>query len=135
MRRKALKTVMLVLPAMALAMIGLPALADQDVQSSDGQWKAHAKIADSLDVGKSQEATVTISPAAGGSACPTVSSVLFEMPAHGHGGKKSPSVMSSGACAFHVTDLEPSMGGAWRVRLVLKSGDKTSNADIAVSAK
>ncbi len=135
MRRKALKAVMQVLPAMALAMIGLPALADQEVKSSDGQWKAHAKIADSLEVGKSHDATVTISPAAGGNGCPTVSNVLFEMPSHGHGGKINPSVMAAGGCTFHVMDLEPSMGGAWRVRLVLKSGDKTSDADFAVSAK
>jgi len=111
-----------------------PALADQDVQSSDGQWKLHAKVADTMAVGSMGDAMVDAS-AASGKGCPTVASVVFEMPSHGHGGKVDPKVSSSDGCHFHVTDLSPSMGGAWRLRLVLKSGDKTSNADFAVNAK
>jgi hypothetical protein len=57
------------------------------------------------------------------------------MPSHGHGGKVDPKVMSMDGCKFHVTDLSPSMGGAWRLRLVLKSEGATSNADFAISAK
>jgi len=64
-----------------------------------------------------------------------VSSVVFEMPSHGHGGDKTPEVMTMGPCQFHVSNLSASMGGDWRLRLVLKSGDKTSNADFAISAK
>jgi hypothetical protein len=121
--------------AIALAAMALPALADQDVQSSDGQWKLHAKVADSLAVGASSEAMVDVSPAGASKGCPAVGSVVFEMPAHGHGGKVDPKVMSMDGCHFHVTDLNPSMGGAWRLRLVLKSDGKTSNADFPVSAK
>ena len=109
--------------------------ADQDVQSSDGQWKVHAKIADTLAVKKSSEAMIDISAAGMAKGCPKVASVAFEMPAHGHGGDVDPKVMSAGMCSWHVTDLVPSMSGAWRVRLVLKDGEKTSNADLAVTAK
>ena len=111
------------------------AWADQDVQSSDGQWKVHAKISDSLPVKKSSEAMVDVSAAGMAKGCPKVASVAFEMPAHGHGGDVDPKVMSAGPCSWHVMDLEPSMAGAWRLRLVLKDGDKSSNADIAVTAK
>lgn len=111
------------------------AWADQDVQSSDGQWKVHAKISDSLPVKKTSEAMVDISAAGMAKGCPKVASVAFEMPAHGHGGDIDPKVMAAGSCSWHVMDLEPSMAGAWRLRLVLKDGDKTSNADIAVTAK
>jgi len=123
------------LSLIALATLTTAAHADQDVQSSDGAWKLHAKIVDSLGVKKSGEAVIDITPAAGGKGCPTVSSVVFEMPAHGHGGDKNPQSMPMGNCSVHVSDLEPSMGGAWRLRLVLKSGDKSSTADIAISAK
>jgi hypothetical protein len=109
--------------------------ADQDVQSSDGQWKLHAKLADSLTVGSMSQALVEVSPAAGGKLCPSVGSVVFEMPAHGHGGKVDPKVTSKDGCQFQVSDLSPSMGGAWRLRLVLKSEGKTSNADFAITAK
>jgi hypothetical protein len=105
------------------------------VQSSDGLWKLHAKVDDALSVRKSAEAVIDITPAAGGKGCPTVSSVVFEMPAHGHGGDKDPQSMTMGTCSVHVSDLVPSMGGAWRLRLVLKSGDKTSNADFSIPAK
>jgi hypothetical protein len=111
------------------------AFADQDARSSDGQWNLHAKVADSLAVGASAEALVDVSPAGGGKACPTVGSVVFEMPAHGHGGKVDPKVSSLDGCHFKVTDLSPSMGGAWRLRLVLKSDGKSSNADFNVNAK
>ena len=120
---------------LALAGLAAPVLADQDVQSSDGMWKLHAKVMDTMTVKKAEEAIIDVTPAAGGKGCPTVSSVVFEMPAHGHGGDKTPEVMSMGTCQFHVSDLSPSMGGAWRLRLVLKSGDKSSNADFAISAK
>lgn len=123
------------LPLLALGAFSGAALADQDVQSSDGHWKVHAKISDSLAVKSTAEATIDVAPAAGGKGCPTVGGVLFEMPSHGHGGDKDPAVMSSGACQWHVTNLVPSMGGAWRLRLVLKDGDKSSNADFPVSAK
>jgi len=122
-------------PVLALALAAGAAHADQDVQSSDGAWKLHAKVVDSLGVKKSGEAVIDITPAAGGKGCPTVSSVVFEMPAHGHGGDKDPSSMAMGSCSVHVSDLVPSMGGAWRLRLVLKSGDKTSTADFAIAAK
>jgi hypothetical protein len=123
------------LPLLALAALSGPARADQDVQSSDGQWKLHAKVADTLPVGNLSQALVDISPAAGGKSCPAVSSVVFEMPSHGHGGKVDPQVMATEGCQFHVTDISPSMGGAWRLRLVLKNGDKTSNADFSIGAK
>jgi hypothetical protein len=123
------------LPLLALGAIATAAHADQDVLSSDGQWKLHAKIVDSLGVKKAAEAVIDITPAAGGKGCPTVSSVVFEMPSHGHGGDKDPTSMAMGSCSVHVSDLVPSMGGAWRLRLVLKSGDKTSNADFAIPAK
>jgi len=118
----------------SLAFAGF-AWADQDVQSSDGQWKVHAKISDTLTVKKSGEAMVDIAATGMAKGCPKVSSVAFEMPAHGHGGDVDPKVMSTGTCSRHVMDLEPSMAGAWRLRLVLKDGEKTSNADIAVTAK
>lgn len=124
-----------VVPLFVLAAFAGAVQADQDVQSSDGQWKVHAKIADSLPVKKTSEAMIDISAAGMAKGCPKVSSVAFEMPAHGHGGDIDPKVMSSGACSWHVTDLEPSMSGAWRLRLVLKEGERTSNADIAVTAK
>jgi hypothetical protein len=38
-------------------------------------------------------------------------------------------------CRFHVTKLTPSMGGEWRLRLVLKDGDKSSTADFTIPAK
>jgi hypothetical protein len=119
----------------ALGALATTAHADQDVKSSDGQWKLHAKVVDSLGVKKAGEAVIDITPAAGGKGCPTVSSVVFEMPAHGHGGDKDPQMMTMGTCSVHVSDLVPSMGGAWRLRLVLKSGDKTSTADFAIPAK
>lgn len=122
-------------PMVAIFAFAGLAYADQDVQSSDGQWKVHAKISDSLAVKKSSEAMVDISAAGMAKGCPKVASVAFEMPAHGHGGDVDPKVMSAGSCSWHVMDLEPSMAGAWRLRLVLKDGDKTSNADIAVTAK
>ena len=122
-------------PVAALFALAGVAYADQDVQSSDGQWKVHAKISDSLGVKKSSEAMVDISAAGMAKGCPKVASVAFEMPSHGHGGDVDPKAMSMGACSWHVTDLEPSMAGAWRLRLVLKDGDKTSNADISVTAK
>jgi hypothetical protein len=127
-----------VLPLLLLAGLAGPVLADQDVMSSDGQWKLHARIADSLAVGGAAQAIVDVSPAAGGKNCPTVSSVVFEMPAHGHGGKIDPKVTGANgtsACQFHVTDLSPSMDGMWRLRLVLKDGGKTSNADFSIPAK
>jgi len=123
------------LPVIAIAAISTSAHADQDVTSSDGAWKLHAKVVDSMGVKAAGEATIDITPAAGGKGCPTVSSVVFEMPAHGHGGGKDPQSMAMGTCSVHVTDLVPSMGGAWRLRLVLKSGDKTSTADFAIPAK
>ena len=121
--------------AWALAALAAPAFADQDVTSSDGQWKLHAKLADSVAVGKSSEAMINVTAAAGAKGCPTVSSVVFEMPSHGHGGNVDAMVMSMSGCQFHVTDLNPSMGGAWRLRLVLKADGKTSNADFPVTAK
>jgi hypothetical protein len=123
------------LPALALLALAGSAHADQDVQSSDGMWKLHAKVVDSLAVKSTGEAVIDITPAAGGKGCPTVSSVVFEMPAHGHGGDKDPQSMKMGTCTVHISDLAPSMSGAWRLRLVLKSGDKTSTADIAIAAK
>jgi len=111
------------------------ARADQSVTSSDGQWKLHAKLAGSFAVQGTGQAIIDITPAAGGKGCPTVSSVVFEMPAHGHGGGKTPEIMTMGTCEFHVTDLAPTMGGAWRLRLVLKDAGKTSNADFDISAK
>ncbi|HYA65328.1 MAG TPA: hypothetical protein VEE84_01475 [Burkholderiaceae bacterium] len=122
-------------PLVAMAAFAGGVSADQEVQSSDGQWKVHAKVADSLAVKKSGEAMIDITAAGMAKGCPKVTSVAFEMPAHGHGGDVDPKVMSMGACSWHVTDLEPSMSGAWRLRLVLKDGDKTSNADIAITAK
>ncbi|HXY05160.1 MAG TPA: hypothetical protein VEI05_01320 [Burkholderiaceae bacterium] len=124
-----------VVPFLVLTAFAGVSQADQDVQSSDGQWKVHAKVADPLAVKKSSEAMIDITSAGMAKGCPTVSSVAFEMPAHGHGGDVDPKVMSTGACSWHVTDLNPSMSGAWRLRLVLKEGDKTSNADIPISAK
>jgi hypothetical protein len=109
--------------------------ADQDVKSSDGMWTLHAKMADSFAVKKSSEALIDVAPVGMAKGCPAVSSVVFEMPAHGHGGSVDPMSMSSGTCQWHVTDLNPSMGGEWRLRLVLKAGDKTSNADFTVNAK
>jgi len=123
------------IPMIAMTTLATAAHADQDVQSSDGAWKLHAKVLDTLGVKKAGEAVIDITPAAGGKGCPTVSSVVFEMPAHGHGGDKDPKSMAMGSCTVHVSDLEPSMGGAWRLRLVLKSGDKTSTADFAIAAK
>jgi hypothetical protein len=123
------------LPMLALCAFSGAVRADQDVQSSDGQWKLHATLADTLAVKKSSEAMVDVKSSSGAKACPKVSSVVFEMPAHGHGGDIDPKVMSMGECSWHVSDLSPSMGGAWRLRLVLKSGDKTSNADFPVTAK
>ena len=122
------------LPVLMLSVFGV-ALADQDVQSSDGQWKLHAKLVDSLMVKKSAEALIDITSAAGGKGCPTLKSVAFEMPAHGHGGDVEPKFMSAGNCRFHITNLSPSMDGAWRLRLVLLSADKTSNADFTIPAK
>jgi hypothetical protein len=118
----------------ALALAG-PALADQEVKSSDGQWKVHAKVSDTLAVGTSAKAMVDVAAAAGGKACPTVGSVVFEMPSHGHGGKVDPKVSPMEGCRFQVTDINPSMGGEWRLRLVLKSEGKTSNADFSLQAK
>jgi hypothetical protein len=123
------------LPLLAICTLATAAHADQDVQSSDGMWKLHAKVVDSLGVKKAAEAVIDITPAAGGKGCPTVSSVVFEMPAHGHGGDKDPEMMTMGSCSVHVSDLVPSMSGSWRLRLVLKSGDKTSNADFSIPAK
>jgi hypothetical protein len=125
----------LCLPALAVAAFSGAAFADQDVQSSDGQWKLHAKMPASLAVKKTEEAIIDVTAAAGGKSCPTVSSVVFEMPAHGHGGDKTPEVMAMSNCQFHVSNLSASMGGEWRLRLVLKNGDKSSNADITVPAK
>jgi len=133
--QRTLATLSRLVPAIALATLVTAAHADQDVTSSDGAWKLHAKVVDSIGVKKSGEAIIDITPAAGGKACPTVSSVVFEMPAHGHGGDKDPQSMTMGTCTVHVSDLVPSMGGAWRLRLVLKSGDKTSTADFAIAAK
>lgn len=121
--------------AAALAALCAAAHADQDVKSSDGRWKLHAKLNDSLAVGSSAEAIIDVAPAAGGKGCPSVGQVLFEMPAHGHGGDKTPEVMEMGDCEFHVTNLSPSMDGAWRLRLVIKDGGKSSTADFNVSAK
>ena len=123
-----------VVPLLLLSVFGV-AHADQDVQSSDGQWKLHAKLVDSLLVKKSAEALINITSAAGGKGCPTLQSVAFEMPAHGHGGELEPKFMSIGNCEFHITNLSPSMGGTWRLRLVLQSADKASNADFTIPAK
>ncbi len=131
-RRRRLRAL---LPLLALGALAADAHADQDVTSSDGQWKLHARIGDTVTVGKSAEAIVDVTPAAGAKGCPTVSSVVFEMPSHGHGGTLAPQSMEMGHCQFHVSDLSASMGGAWRLRLVLKSGDKTSTADFALAAK
>jgi hypothetical protein len=119
----------------ALGAVAGTAWADQDVMSSDGQWKLHAKMPDALTVKKSAEALIDVTPAAGGKGCPALGSVVFEMPAHGHGGDMAPQSMTMDGCKFHVTDLSASMGGSWRLRLVLKNGDKSSNADFTVPAK
>jgi hypothetical protein len=104
------------------------------VTSSDGRWKLHAKVVDSFSVSSASEALVDIVPASPAvKGCPKVS-VVFEMPAHGHGGATEPAVMASD-CRFHVTKLTPSMGGEWRLRLVLKDGDKSSTADFTIPAK
>jgi len=124
-----------VLPLLVLGTMAGRAQADQDVLSSDGQWKLHAKLADAFGVKKATEAVVDITEAKGGKACPEVSSVVFEMPAHGHGGDLAPQSMAMGKCQFHISDLSASMGGAWRLRLVLKSDGKTSTADFPISAK
>ena len=119
----------------AMGAVAGSAWADQDVMSSDGQWKLHAKMPDTLAVKKPTEALIDVTPAAGGKGCPNLGSVVFEMPSHGHGGDMAPQSMSMDGCKFHVTDLSASMGGSWRLRLVLKSGDKSSNADFTVAAK
>jgi len=111
------------------------ARADQSVSSSDGAWKAQATMGDSLAVKEHSTAIVKISPAAGGASCPTVASVLFEMPSHGHGGSVDPQSAAAGTCTWKVTDLVPSMGGDWRLRLVVKDGGKSSNIDFMVMAK
>jgi len=126
---------LLPLALLALGALAGPAQADQDVMSSDGQWKLHAQIPASVGVNKDAEVIVDVTPAAGGKACPELGSVVFEMPAHGHGGKKDPQSMSMGTCQFHISDLNASMGGDWRLRLVLKSGGKTSTADFPISAQ
>jgi len=135
------------LPALAMGMITGVAYGDQDIQSSDGNWKLHATVADTLDIKKLGEAIVEITPAAGGNDCPKVSSVVFEMPAHGHGGDVDPKVHyvqnapllvargRASRCQWRITDLSPSMAGAWRLRLVLKNGDKSSDADFDINAK
>jgi len=135
MRLDCVKLGLRLLPLLALGALSSAVQADQDVQSSDGQWKLHAKVPDTLAVKKSAEATIDVTPAGMTKGCPTVSSVVFEMPAHGHGGTVDPKAMSAGGCSWHITDLNPSMSGAWRLRLVLKSGDKTSDADFAISAQ
>ncbi|SPE23226.1 hypothetical protein SBBP1_210020 [Burkholderiales bacterium] len=122
-------------PILTLAVFAGAVQADQDVKSSDGMWTLHAKGSDSLVVKKSAEAMIDISPVGMAKGCPKVSSAAFEMPAHGHGGDIDPKVMSTGECSWHVSDLSPSMAGDWRLRLVLKSGEKTTNADFAFSAK
>jgi len=129
------KPLLPVLGALSLVFVAGAVRADQDVQSSDGQWKVHAKVASSLPVKKSSEAIINISPAGSAKGCPTVSGVVFEMPSHGHGGSVEPQSMAMGTCEWHVTDVNPSMAGDWRLRLVLKSGATTSNADISLPAK
>jgi len=109
--------------------------ADQDVKSNDGQWNAHAKMSSTLGIKQVTDATIDVTPAGGAKGCPSLDTVVFEMPAHGHGGDAIPQVMSMGACKFHVTNLSASMGGEWRLRLVLKSGDKSSYADFTIPAK
>ena len=107
-----------VLPVLALGTFSTMASADQDVTSSDGAWKLHVKVEDSFKVKSSGQAIVDITPAAGGKGCPSVSSVVFEMPAHGHGGGKEPESMTMGSCTVHVSGLMPTMDGSWRLRLV-----------------
>jgi hypothetical protein len=133
-------TMKLQFPLAAVAALVLGALAplawaDQDVTSADGAWKAHAKGENTVAVGKSQELLVTVKASDGGTTCPTVASVVFEMPAHGHGGNKDPQMMAMANCQVHITDLAPSMGGDWRLRLVLKAGGKTSQIDLPLAAK
>lgn len=135
MQRDWMKLGLRMFPLLSLGAFAGTALADQDVKTSDGMWSVHAKMADSLAVKQMGEAVIDVSPVGMAKGCPTVSSVVFEMPAHGHGGTVDPKSMSSGTCQWHVTDLSPSMGGDWRLRLVLKSGDKTTNADFSIPAK
>jgi len=134
-RQNAHATGFRVVAALALLSLAATVQADQDVQSSDGAWKLHAKVVDAFEVSSAAEAVIDITPAAGGKGCPTVSSIVFEMPAHGHGGGKDPESMAMGTCTVHVSELVPTMGGTWRLRLVLKSGDKTSTADFSIPAK
>ena len=121
--------------ASALVLAATAAQADQSATSSDGAWKADSTLASSLAVKTHAQATVKIAPAAGGATCPQVASVLFEMPSHGHGGDVDPKAAAAGTCAWNITDLAPSMGGEWRLRLVVKDGAKTSNIDFMVQAK
>jgi hypothetical protein len=121
--------------AASLALGAGPALADQTVKSSDGAWKVTGDVPATIAVKKKTEVIVDIAPVAGGSQCPKLASVAFEMPSHGHGGDVDPKAMSMGACSYHISDLVPSMDGQWRLRLVLKEGEKTSTADFAVQAK
>jgi len=119
----------------AFALAATSAQADQSATSSDGAWKASSSLAGSLAVKSHAQATVKITPAAGGAACPQVANVLFEMPSHGHGGDVDPKSAAAGTCEWKITDLAPSMGGEWRLRLVVKDGGKSSNIDFMVQAK
>ena len=123
------------LPVLALGAFAGAVHADQEVKSSDGMWMLHAKVADVLAVKKSSDATIKAMPEGMAKGCPTVSSVAFEMPSHGHGGSVEPKAAPAGECTWKITDLNPSMAGDWRLRVVLKNGDKTSNADFSVMAK
>jgi len=111
------------------------AYADQDVKSNDRMWNAHAKMSNTLGIKQVTDATIDVTPVGSAKGCPSLDTVVFEMPAHGHGGDAIPAVMNMGACKFHVTNLSASMGGDWRLRLVLKSGDKSSYADFTIPAK
>lgn len=132
---RAIRTAFPSMIAASLAFAAGTALAGESVKSSDGAWKATADMPATLAVKKKAEAMVDIASATDGSKCPKLVSVAFEMPSHGHGGDVEPKAMAMSGCSFHVSDLVPSMDGQWRLRLVLKDGDKSSTVDFPVQAK
>jgi hypothetical protein len=111
--------------------------AQQAIKSADGKWSLKPDAPAALEVKKENEVMVDIS-AIGGAAgqCPTVDKVAFTMPTHGgHGGASEPEVMKMGACGWHISNLTPTMKGPWQLRLTLKSGDKSTTADLDLPAQ
>jgi hypothetical protein len=100
--------------------------------SADGVWHLYTDVS-SLEMGR--KADLVISMQKSTRRCPILKDLVFDMPQHGHGSDYKPAFQATDSCHWQLHDLEPTMRGQWRLRLVLVQGLTTTVADFYLDAQ